>query len=135
MGASILVVDDDQDIRDSLTQVLTDEGFEVTSAKDGAEALAEIARKTPDLMLLDLMMPVVTGWEVLEALRVSGRYPRLPVVVLSAFEAHGCTDYIQKPIRLPKLLSLLDMIRVRVAESTAMRAAKASDTAAHTRDD
>ena len=77
-------------------------------------------------MLLDLMMPVLTGWEVLESLRLSGAHPRLPIIVLSALEAHGCTDYIQKPIRLPKLLALLDTIRARVAESTAMRAVPVS---------
>jgi CheY-like chemotaxis protein len=117
------VVDDDQDIRESLTQILTEEGFEVTSASNGVEALAEISRKTPDVMLLDLMMPVLTGWEVLETLRISGAHPKLPIVVLSALEAHGCTDYIQKPIRLPKLLELLEMIREKVAQSVSVRAA------------
>ncbi len=123
MGASVLVVDDDQDIRDSLTQVLTDEGFEVTSASNGAEALEAIDRQLPDVMLLDLMMPVVTGWEVLERIRASRSARRLPIVVLSALEAEGCVDYIQKPIRLPKLLSLLEMIRNKAAESAAMKAA------------
>jgi CheY-like chemotaxis protein len=127
------VVDDDQDIRDSLTQVLTDEGFEVTSVSNGAEALAAIARQLPDVMLLDLMMPVVTGWEVLERLRTSASARRLPVVVLSALEAEGCVDYIQKPIRLPKLLSLLEMIRNKVAESAAMKAASAKQGAPRSR--
>ena len=125
MAPTVLVVDDDQDIRESLAQILTEEGFDVTSASNGAEALAEIARKTPDVMLLDLMMPVVNGWEVLETLRLRGTHPKLPVVVLSALEAEGATDYIQKPIRLPKLLALIDTIRTRVAESAVMRAAPA----------
>jgi DNA-binding response OmpR family regulator len=123
MAPTVLVVDDDQDIRESLAQILTEEGFDVTSACNGAEALAEIARKTPDVMLLDLMMPVLNGWEVLETLRLRGTHPRLPVVVLSALEAEGATDYIQKPIRLPKLLALIETIRTRVAESAVMRAA------------
>jgi DNA-binding response OmpR family regulator len=125
MAPTVLVVDDDQDIRESLAQILTEEGFDVTSACNGAEALAEIARKTPDVMLLDLMMPVLNGWEVLETLRLRGTHPKLPVVVLSALEAEGATDYIQKPIRLPKLLALIDTIRTRVAESAVMRAAAA----------
>lgn len=132
MAATVLVVDDDQDIRESLAQVLAEEGFEVTSASNGVEALAEIARRTPDVMLLNLMMPVLTGWEVIEKLRVSGAYPKLPIVVLSALEAHGGVDYIQKPIRLPKLLALLDTIRSKIAESAAMRAA--APTAERTRD-
>jgi two-component system response regulator MprA len=121
--ATVLVVDDDQDIRESLVEILTDEGYEVTSACNGAEALDAIARRAPDVMLLDLMMPVVNGWEVLETLRLRGTHPKLPVVILSALEAQGCSDYIQKPIRLPKLLALIDTLRSRVAESSSMRAA------------
>ncbi len=122
MPPTVLVVDDDQDIRESLSQILVEEGFDVTAASNGAEALAELERRTPDIMLLDLMMPVVTGWEVLETLRVRGTHPKLPVVVLSAMEGHGYSDYIQKPIRLPKLLALIDTIRARTSESAAMRA-------------
>jgi CheY-like chemotaxis protein len=120
---TVLVVDDDQDIRESLVEILTEEGYEVTSASNGAEALEEIDRRAPDVMLLDLMMPVVNGWEVLETLRLRGTHPKLPVVILSALEAKGCSDYIQKPIRLPKLLALIDTLRARVAESSSMRAA------------
>jgi CheY-like chemotaxis protein len=123
MAPTVLVVDDDQDIRESLAQILVEEGFEVASACNGAEALEAIARRQPDLMLLDLMMPVLNGWEVLEALRASGTRPRIPVVVLSALEAHGCVDYVQKPIRLPKLLALIETIRARITESATMSAA------------
>jgi CheY-like chemotaxis protein len=126
VAPSVLVVDDDQDIRESLAQILTEEGFDVTSASNGLEALEEVARRTPDVMLLDLMMPVLTGWEVIETLRLSGKHPKMPIVVLSALEAQGCTDYIQKPIRLPRLLALLETIRARVAESAAMRAVPVS---------
>ena len=122
MAPSVLVVDDDQDIRESLAQILVEEGFEVSSACNGMEALEEIDRRRPDVMLLDLMMPVLTGWEVIERLRLSQTHSKLPIVVLSALEAHGFADYIQKPIRLPKLLALLDTIRARVAESATMRA-------------
>jgi two-component system response regulator MprA len=121
--ATVLVVDDDKDIRESLVEILRDEGYEVTSACNGAEALEAIDRRAPDVMLLDLMMPVVNGWEVLETLRLRGTHPKLPVVILSALEAQGCVDYIQKPIRLPKLLALIDTLRARVAESSSMRAA------------
>jgi CheY-like chemotaxis protein len=115
MAATVLVVDDDRDIRDALTQILTEEGFEVTEAGNGQQALAEIARKTPDLVLLDLMMPVMNGWQVLQTLRQSAELSKLPVVVLSAIEAHGCADYIQKPVSLDRLLTLLDTIRARTA--------------------
>ncbi len=87
--ATVLVVDDDKDIRESLVEILRDEGYEVTSACNGAEALEAIDRRAPDVMLLDLMMPVVNGWEVLETLRLRGTHPKLPVVILSALEAQG----------------------------------------------
>ena len=124
MSLRVLVVDDDQDIRESLTQILAEEGFHVTSAGNGLEALEQIARSVPDVMLLDLMMPVLTGWEVLETLRLKGLHTQLPVVVLSAVEAHGCADYIQKPIRLPKLLALIDTVRSRGTQSMAARVPK-----------
>jgi len=113
---SVLVVDDDRDIRDALAQILVEEGFEVAEAANGAQALDAIGRKVPDLVLLDLMMPVMNGWEVLQTLRQSSELAALPVVVLSAIEAQGCVDYIQKPVSLDRLLTLLDMIRTRISE-------------------
>jgi DNA-binding response OmpR family regulator len=115
MAASVLVVDDDRDIRDAIAQILTEEGFEVSEAGNGQQALAEIARKMPDLVLLDLMMPVMNGWQVLQALRQTAHLSKLPVVVLSAIEAHGCPDYIQKPVSLDRLLALIDTVRARTA--------------------
>ena len=117
MSGSVLVVDDDRDIREALVQILTEEGFEVTSAGDGAQALAEISRRTPDVVLLDLMMPVMNGWQVLETLRSSARYSKLPVVVLSALRADGCSDYIQKPVSLDRLLSLIEVVRSKAVAS------------------
>jgi DNA-binding response OmpR family regulator len=67
------VVDDDQDIRESLAQILTEEGFEVSSASNGMEALEEIDRRRPDVMLLDLMMPVLTGWRSWSGCAFRGR--------------------------------------------------------------
>jgi CheY-like chemotaxis protein len=126
MSLRVLVVDDDPDIRESLSQILAEEGFDVASARNGLEALDEIARGLPDVMLLDLMMPVLTGWEVLETLRLKGLDRQLPVVVLSAVEAEGCADYIQKPIRLPKLLALIDTVRARGTQASASREPKAA---------
>lgn len=113
MSSNVLVVDDDRDIREALVQILTEEGFDVTSAKDGVEALEQIARRTPDVVLLDLMMPIMNGWQVLQTLRGSVRYAKLPVVVLSALRAEGCSDYIQKPVSLDRLLNLLEVLRAR----------------------
>ena len=121
-GTSVLVVDDDKDIRESLAQVLADEGFRVKVAANGLEALEEIARTPPDVVLLDLMMPIVTGWEVLDRLARAGS--KVPVIVLSACDAQVCVDVIRKPIELSNLLDLLSLIRERASDSQKMRAAR-----------
>jgi two-component system response regulator MtrA len=82
MPHRILVVDDEPDIHVFVGRVLSDAGYEVDSAVDGAEALESIKSNRPDLVLLDLMMPVVDGWEVLARLR--GLEDPPPVVVLTA---------------------------------------------------
>jgi DNA-binding response OmpR family regulator len=108
----VLVVDDDMDIRCTIAQILREEGFRVREARNGREALAKIADEEPDLVLLDLMMPAVNGWEVLEALRLS--QSDVPVVILSALPAQGRDDYIEKPVTFARLFQLLETIRARV---------------------
>ena len=78
---TVLVVDDEQDIRHFLELVLQSAGYDVECAADGQEALARIAARPPDLVLLDLMMPIMDGWEVLDRL---GRRKPPTVLVLSA---------------------------------------------------
>jgi CheY-like chemotaxis protein len=116
MSPIVLVVDDDNDIREALADILREEGFLVREAANGQQALAELRTNgRPDVMLLDLMMPVMSGWQVLQAVRASLEYADLPVVVLSALDAPGCQDYVQKPVSLDRLLSLLDKVRVKAA--------------------
>jgi CheY-like chemotaxis protein len=84
----VLVVDDDETVRTVMAEVLRADGRDVVCARDGAEALAIMrGEPTPDLVLLDLMMPGVTGWQVLESMGESPRLARVPVVVLTAFDA------------------------------------------------
>ena len=78
----ILIVDDDPDLREFLRLMLTSMGFEVTSAANGREALDVMAGHEPDLILLDMKMPVMDGWEFCRALE--GRDARPPIVVLTA---------------------------------------------------
>ena len=78
----ILVVDDDPDLREFLRLMLTSMGFEVTSAANGREALAVMDGHDPDLILLDMKMPIMNGWEFCRALE--GRDARPPIVVLTA---------------------------------------------------
>ena len=82
----VLVVDDDADIRESVSDVLTDEGYRVEQASNGAEALVKLAdrERPPCLVFLDMMMPVMSGGELLAALARGDRLKNLPVVVVSA---------------------------------------------------
>ncbi|HXN31831.1 MAG TPA: response regulator [Polyangiaceae bacterium] len=103
---SVLVVDDDEAIRQVIAEVLRDEGYDVVCAENGVQALRELHKESrPDLMLLDLMMPVMSGWEVLEELQASDTLSRVPVVVVSAMSAPGVFEHLSKPIDLDDLLT------------------------------
>ncbi len=111
----ILVVDDNQDIRDLISLILEEEGYSVISAEEGTSALALIKEKEPTLVLLDVMMPGISGLEVLRQLRASKRsqVSQTPVIMITAksqstdideaLEA-GATSYIVKPFRADALL-------------------------------
>ena len=104
--ASVLVVDDDPDVCDLVTYKLEQSGFAVRRAADGDAALREIAAEIPDLVLLDIMMPGMTGLEVLQRLRAEEPTVALPVILLSAKAQEndvekgiqlGADDYVVKP--------------------------------------
>ncbi|MFN2189250.1 MAG: PleD family two-component system response regulator [Candidatus Promineifilaceae bacterium] len=107
MKQSILVVDDEPQARSMLRLILVRAGFDVIEAKDGYEALDEVAREIPDMMLLDIMMPGIDGFYVCEQLRASERTSDLPIIVLSAKtdaesikrgQEVGATRYLTKPV-------------------------------------
>jgi diguanylate cyclase (GGDEF)-like protein len=110
--ARALVVDDDATLRLLVSEVLAEQGFVVRQAEDGARALDLLAGEMPDLIVLDLMMPRVDGYQVCAALRRMPRGETVPVLVLTgldddeaitrAFEA-GATDFATKPISWPML--------------------------------
>ena len=111
MAKQILVVDDEERIRQSLNGILKDEGYEVLEAKDGLQALKQIEADPPELVLLDIWMPGMDGMEVLE--RMKGQIPNLPVIMISghgnielAVKAVrlGAYDFIEKPLSLEKVL-------------------------------
>lgn len=109
MDSHILVVDDDTGIRRLVEVVLKSEGYAVELAADGRAALEAISRRRPAVVLLDLQMPVMTGWEVHAALRLHG--PRVPVVFMTAgyraqreAETHGADGCLSKPFELEDLL-------------------------------
>jgi DNA-binding response OmpR family regulator len=103
---SVLVVDDDPDVCDLVTYKLEQSGFEVRRASDGDAALREVAQRIPDLVLLDIMMPGISGLEVLERLRADHATAVIPVVMLTAKAQEndvergfqlGADDYVVKP--------------------------------------
>jgi len=105
--ATVLVVDDDAQIRDTVGEVLEDEGYEVLRAENGVRALELLEAAQPDLVLLDLMMPVMSGWEVLEKLNDRDELAHIPVVVISAMKAPGVRMCLAKPIDLQHLLQVV----------------------------
>jgi len=114
-SAHILVVDDEPDIRELVSDILQDEGYRVTAAENGETARAAFARNTPDLVLLDIWMPDVDGITLLKEWS-AGNGTACPVVIMSghgtvetAVEATrlGAYDFVQKPISLAKLLSIV----------------------------
>jgi DNA-binding response OmpR family regulator len=115
----ILVVDDEDDILHFLELVLKEKGYQVGTASGGHEALTRAQLERPDLILLDIMMPQMDGWEVLKLLRVDPETARIPVAMLSArTEAkdrvqglqEGAIDYICKPFSLQELLGKIEAI-------------------------
>ncbi len=108
--ATVLVVEDERDIREVVAEALADEGYEVIGASDGAEALEKLHACHPTVVLLDLMMPRMNGWEFRAAQRQDPdpEVARVPVIVLSALGRVPdleAAEYIQKPCDLERLLS------------------------------
>jgi CheY-like chemotaxis protein len=118
--ASILIVDDDPIIRDVLVEALQDEGYDVVSCRDGQEALEAVAEAVPDLILLDLMMPRVDGWEFRERQLATASLRDVPVIVLTAargLEEHTATlrpaAAMPKPFNLGTLLRTIEDVLAR----------------------
>jgi CheY-like chemotaxis protein len=105
----VLVIEDDANIRDVLKLALNFEGYDVITAKNGREGLDVLQGHTPGLILLDLMMPVMNGWEFVEELKERKTFNQIPIVVVSAYseraKAIDCTDFVLKPLELETLLT------------------------------
>jgi DNA-binding response OmpR family regulator len=107
---SVLIADDDYDLRDALGEILGERGFEILEAHDGREALAIMERRAPSLVLLDLTMPRMSGWELLEELDRRAELAPIPVLVFSANEVRmpAGRAFLAKPFRVEQLLERID---------------------------
>jgi len=112
----ILVVDDDEHILRSLSQYLELEEFQVVSASNGQDALALFASEKPDMLVLDVMMPGMDGFQVLESIRGNPDTAKVPVLMLTARDQHsdimrgyqmGATSYLVKPFNLDELVEAI----------------------------
>lgn len=111
----VLIVDDEYAIVDALSGLLEDEGYGVRAAANGRDALARIAEARPGILLVDLMMPVMDGRELVATLRADPQLRTLPIILLSAvprsiFERHGVIEasaYLQKPFDVHELLATI----------------------------
>ena len=114
---TILVVDDESDIRIIVESLLANHGYKVVQAKDGAEAVILLRKRRFDLMVLDIMMPKMDGYQVMDALKKIT--PELPVVMLTAKAAQedvwkgyveGCHYYVTKPFQIETLIRAVNYL-------------------------
>ena len=125
----ILLIEDEPDAREALTELLEHCGYSVRSAEDGAQALEEAMRRPPDLLITDLSMPGMTGLEVVERFRASAELADVPVIVVSAhhdvrnriagFDL-GADDFLGKPVDLDDLLARIRRQLVRSSRQHAV---------------
>ena len=115
----ILVVEDNEENRDSLSRRLQRRGFEVLLAEDGQQGVDMARAERPDLILMDMNMPVLDGWEATRQIKADPAVSALPVIGLTAHAmtgdkeraiAAGCTDYHTKPVEFPRLLGQIEAI-------------------------
>jgi CheY-like chemotaxis protein len=124
--SKILLVEDNEMNRDMLSRRLIRQGFEVVCAVDGGEGVNMAREIKPDLILMDMSLPVLDGWEATRRVKADEETRGIPVIALTAhamaddrgraLEA-GCDDYDTKPIELPRLLEKMRRLLVRTAAS------------------
>ncbi|TMJ52550.1 MAG: response regulator [Alphaproteobacteria bacterium] len=115
----ILLVEDNEMNRDMLSRRLVRKGFEVVMAIDGEQAVALAQSELPDLILMDMSLPVIDGWEATRRVKAADATSAIPIIALTAHAMSGdrektlkagCDDYDTKPIEMPRLLEKIDAL-------------------------
>ena len=122
----ILLVEDHEEIWDFLSRRLRRRGFEVVLAADGQEGVDKAGSDAPDIILLDMNLPIIDGWTAASMIKADGKTAHIPIIALTAhamasdraraMEA-GCDDYHAKPVEFDKLLEQIDQTLLRAEEA------------------
>lgn len=117
--AKILLVEDNEMNRDMLSRRLQRKGYEVVMAEDGGQGVSLARNETPDVILLDMSLPVIDGWEAARQLKSEAKTRGIPIIALTAHAMSGdrekaleagCNDYDTKPVELPRLLGKIEAL-------------------------
>jgi two-component system cell cycle response regulator len=130
MAEKILVVDDERDVRGLLSDFLTEEGYRVILATNGAEAIGLAELENPEVILLDINMPGIDGIEVCKQLKAQERTQFIPIIIITALEdsgfiayLEGADDFVSKPFNLVELtFRVRSMLRIRQLNTELMLA-------------
>jgi two-component system cell cycle response regulator DivK len=118
----ILLVEDNEENRDALSRRLARRGYEVVMAMDGEQAVAMAQSEVPDLILMDMNLPILDGWEATQRIKAMPATQTIPVIALTAHAMSsdrekvlevGCDDYHAKPVEFPRLLEQIEAILKR----------------------
>ena len=128
MAVSVLIVEDDKNILELLQMYLEKEGYAVTVAADGGQGLTKFRAIRPDIVLLDVMMPVMDGWAVCKAIRAESQTPVIMLTAKSETDDKvqglkaGADDYITKPFEMREVLARIEAVLRRAGGSTGEKA-------------
>jgi CheY-like chemotaxis protein len=122
----ILIVEDNEMNRDMLSRRLQRRGYETVIAVDGAQGVAMASSAAPDLILMDMSLPIMDGWEATRQIKANSTTSEIPVIALTAHAmsddrekalAAGCDDYDTKPIEIDRLMSKIDALLSKTAST------------------
>ena len=124
--ARILLVEDNEMNRDMLSRRLLRKGHEIAMAVDGAQGVEMATAQLPDIILMDMSLPVIDGWEATRRLKADDKTRSIPIIALTAHAMAGdqekaldagCDDYDTKPVELPRLLGKIEALLARKSPS------------------